>query len=102
MANNGGSKTAIEPESVRTIAGRMGQLMDDRSPFEQLCSVQTLAGNFTTATWLQALLSERKDLLASHANELDKLMREVEAGLLKATANLEQTDNDNADALSRP
>lgn len=102
MANNGGSKTAIEPESVRTIAGRMGQLMDDRSPFEQLRSVQTLAGNFTTATWLQALLSERKDLLASHANELDKLMREVEAGLLKATANLEQTDNDNADALSHP
>lgn len=99
MANDGGTKTSIEPEAVRAIAARMGVLMDDLAPFQQLRSLQAMAGNFSTATWLQELLGDRKNKLALHAEELKKLMHDVEASLVKACSTLEQTDNNNANTL---
>lgn len=96
MAHDGGTKTSIEPEAVRAIAARMGVLMDDLGPFQQLRSLQAQAGNFSTATWLQELLGDRKNKLALHAEELKKLMHDVESSLLKACADLEQTDKSNA------
>jgi hypothetical protein len=99
MANDGGTRTSIEPEAVRAIAGRMGVLMDDLGPFQQLLSLPAQAGNFSTATWLQDLLGDRKKKLASHAEELKKLMHDVEASLLKACSTFEETDKCNADRL---
>lgn len=100
MANNGGTKTSLEPEAARTIITRMGALMDDLSPFQSLRALQTQAGNFSTAAWLKELLQERKDLLAAHGDELKKLMHDLETALLQASAALEQTDRDNADGTT--
>jgi hypothetical protein len=102
MANDGGTRTSIEPEAVRAIAARMGVLMDDLGPFQNLLSLPAMAGNFSTATWLQKLLGDRKKKLVLHAEELKKLMHDVEASLLKACSTLEQTDNNNANTLGRP
>lgn len=99
MAHDGGSRTSIEPDAVRAIAARMGVLMDDLGPFLQLRSLQAQAGNFSTATWLQGLLGDRKNKLALHAEELKKLMHDVESSLLQACSNLEQTDKCNATKL---
>ena len=96
---NGGTKTTIDPEAVRAIAARMGVLMDDLGPFQQLLSLPAHAGNFSTATWLETLLGDRKKKLSLHAEELKKLMHEVEASLLKACSDLENTDKCNADRL---
>jgi len=99
MAHDGGTKTSIEPDSVRAIAARMGVLMDDLGPFQQLRSLQAQPGNFSTATWLQELLGDRKNKLALHAEELKKLMHDVQGSLEKACSNLEQTDQNNANCL---
>ena len=99
MANDGGTKTTIDPEAVRAIAARMGVLMDDLGPFQRLLSLPAHAGNFSTATWLEKLLLDRKTKLSLHADELKKLMHEIEASLLKACSNLEDTDKCNADRL---
>ncbi|MFC3895273.1 hypothetical protein ACFOWZ_27660 [Lentzea rhizosphaerae] len=96
---NGGTKTTIDPEAVRAIAARMGVLMDDLGPFQQLLSLPAHAGNFSTATWLETLLGDRKKKLSLHAEELKKLMHDVQGSLEKACSNLEQTDKCNADRL---
>jgi hypothetical protein len=97
MANDGGTQTFIEPEAARAIIARMGKLMDDVSTFQELRSLEALAGNFTTAAWLKELLRERQDLVVLHGDELKSFMHELEQTLVQATEALEQADKDNAD-----
>jgi hypothetical protein len=99
MAHDGGTKTTIDPEAVRAIAARMGVLMDDLGPFQTLLSLPAHAGNFSTATWLEKLLADRKKKLSLHAEELRSVMHGIEASLKNACSNLEDTDKCNADRL---
>ena len=99
MAHDGGTKTTIDPEAVRAIAARMGVLMDDLGPFQTLLSLPAHAGNFSTATWLENLLGDRKKKLSLHAEELRSVMHGIEASLQNACSNLENTDKCNADRL---
>ncbi|WP_394617269.1 hypothetical protein JNUCC0626_48010 [Lentzea sp. JNUCC 0626] len=95
------NRTYVDPEAVRSTADRIGVLMDDLQTFYTLGGLETKAGNFSTASWLQNLVHNRQQGIVQHATDVKMVAGDIKDGLHQIVSTFEKTDKDNADSLER-
>lgn len=93
--------TFIDPQAVRTTAGHIGGLLDDMQAFHTVAGIETRAGDFETATWLEELVRDRQAGLLRHAVDLKAVLGDIKESLGQVTQTFEETDQRNGANLER-
>lgn len=75
--------------------------MDDLQTFYALAGLETKAGDFSTASWLQNLVRDRQSGLLQHAADVKLVSDDIKDNLYSIASTFETTDKNNADALER-
>src|SRR5690242_19535943 len=96
----GNDHTFIEPDGVNDVANRIGPLLDDQTPFEEVSKIQTFSGNFPAACSLDHLLGDWGKALLAHSRNLQDACHQLKTDLQVVIENLQGTDSDNANKVA--
>ncbi|NHD19510.1 MULTISPECIES: hypothetical protein [Actinopolyspora] len=96
-----GSQTSLDASEVRKAGNAIGDIAADVNGFSELNDVHPKAGEFAVGSWLNQLITARRDVLHQHCNELQRTLREVSEQLKNIATEIEQVDQSNGEQMNK-
>lgn len=89
-------KTRLDGPAVRSASDEIEKLADDVNSFPELNEIQPRSGDFAVGHWLDDLVTQRRDALQRHCDELQTTLREISGKLRTLATDIEHVDQANA------
>lgn len=86
-------------ESIKGSAKKIGELLDDMVPFNDLEPHWPNAGKFELAQWLERIVDDRRNAIVVHANHLRIAFESMQTTLTQIVDDFDNADGDNAKGI---